>query len=696
MAFLELLDRHRYELELVKGSSERRSMRHLQIVLILIVSFLPGAIRARASERDIVLAAKSSRPVDPWPRGEGHVVYALPGSVEERKGYEEPGGSFSPAVGSFGISIWVLDAGGSVLRTSDSIPMDKIHQHYVWGNQALPAISVDTPYYNAVWQILPTGSYTLLLTPVAGNPLAVTIRSVGPAGGPVTELAWTKPRLSINSSWVVEVPSTSSLKALGHEGDTEWTKRTSPQQHWADGDGWGYAVFTVRKQSIFRIASHIPPTGALALGTQARSSIHADLPDKRFMESLNAQVTNLLMGLVEDEVRPGEPTNYPLPWLRDGAYVVVALARSGQLEQAKRLALYFSRNDFFGGFGPEADAPGLSLWAVTTVSELAKDPAFDQAVWPDVKRKADLIVTMRHTLEPIYRDPVGPIVPEHVNEPDLRLVCEPARNGLIVGRMDWGRPLLFINAVSFRGLEGAAQLADRLHKANDASLWRSNGYELQQAWQSILDTPEHDNERTYISTLWPTWVGGEVKPQFADLLNAEWRHTHNDRGDALQRPLWTYFDVAKAHQWLFLDREDRTWQTLGWFLNNQSAPDLYTWWEGDGEENNFGRWQNVRGWVAPKNVTPHYWTAAEMLLLQMDMLAYADLSTATPVIVVGAGIPPQWLKSQIHVASVSTEFGMVDWNWNHGRLSVVVSGSRAKVRAASTFGEGVPLTVSYK
>jgi hypothetical protein len=42
----------------------------------------------------------------------------------------------------------------------------------------------------------------------------------------------------------------------------------------------------------------------------------------------NAQVTGLLMGLVGDEVRPGEPANYPLAWPRDGAYVVVALVRS--------------------------------------------------------------------------------------------------------------------------------------------------------------------------------------------------------------------------------------------------------------------------------------------------------------------------------------------------------------------------------
>ena len=64
--------------------------------------------------REIVLAAMRQRPADPWPRGLGHVVLAIPGSQQPEKGYHEPGGSFSPAVGSFGVSIWVRAADGKL------------------------------------------------------------------------------------------------------------------------------------------------------------------------------------------------------------------------------------------------------------------------------------------------------------------------------------------------------------------------------------------------------------------------------------------------------------------------------------------------------------------------------------------------------------------------------------------------------
>jgi hypothetical protein len=67
------------------------------------------------------------------------------------------------------------------------------------------------------------------------------------------------------------------------------------------------------------------------------------------------------------QTRPGDPTHYPQSWLRDGAYVVAALARSGRNDAALALVDEFDQRDFFGGYGPEADAPGLALWALAEV-----------------------------------------------------------------------------------------------------------------------------------------------------------------------------------------------------------------------------------------------------------------------------------------------------------------------------------------
>src|SRR6185295_13033090 len=78
------------------------------------------------SPRLEVIQAMLQRPNDPWPRGKGHVLLAVPGCSEANKGYHEPGGSFSPGFGSFGVSIWVTDIDGKIVATSDSLPLDEI------------------------------------------------------------------------------------------------------------------------------------------------------------------------------------------------------------------------------------------------------------------------------------------------------------------------------------------------------------------------------------------------------------------------------------------------------------------------------------------------------------------------------------------------------------------------------------------
>ena len=117
------------------------------------------------SERLQTLQAMSARPKDPWPRGSGHVPLGLLGASPLSKSYIEPGGSFSPSAGSFGVSFWVLDASGRRVATSDDIPLSQTHQSY--GALARPSISVDTPHYRATWQILDRSTSELeLIAPV--------------------------------------------------------------------------------------------------------------------------------------------------------------------------------------------------------------------------------------------------------------------------------------------------------------------------------------------------------------------------------------------------------------------------------------------------------------------------------------------------------------------------------------------------
>lgn len=668
-------------------------------------------IQNRAPNRYQVIGQMQQRPTDLWSRGIGHVVLAAPGSREVDKAYHEPGGSFSPSVGSFGVFVWLRDAQGNIKATSDNLPLSDIEQQLSsTQGQDIPGILTKTKDYQAQWVSHTQGkSWTLDLQPQVNANLKpmVVIRSVGPAGGKIKSLNWDGKRLLINDRWSVTSNPAPIAVHLGEEGWKDWKTERSGLAQWQGQNGWGYARFELADADKWSIdisdAASSPPKAAI---TVAPSALKLALSDRRFAESLNAQVTHIKMGVVDRETRPGEPTNYPLTWQRDGAYQLVALARAGHLAAAKELSTYFAENDFFGGFGPEADAPGLSIWALEQVAQLqraaaiaegsANDLAYDRLLWPHIRRKAQFILQMLSTTKPIKQPIKGAIVPAAKNDSDLDLVAEPSRDGLIIGRMDRHRPLLFVNAVSYRGLLDAASLAERLDYAADAALWRAKALQLQKSWEKAFQPPESDNDRTYISSLWPSWIATGRKDELQQKLQARWNQQRIPQsGEFRTSPLWTYFTLAEAHQWLFLNRPEQVWTTLQWFWQHQASPGLYTWWEGNGEENTFYRWEDVRGWIQPPHVTPHYWTAAEMLLLQLDMLAYTDLAAREPTVVIGAGVPSQWLSQPMEIKGLSMPNGQIDWQWNNGQVNVQIRGSKVNLKLGASFPPNTAVQVKY-
>jgi hypothetical protein len=653
------------------------------------------------TQREIVKRAMHQRGDDPWPRGAGHVLLAIPGSQQPEKGYHEPGGSFSPAVGSFGVSIWVRDSAGNLKATSDGLPMEQIRQRFCWPDpKGVPAINTVTPHYEATWACTGIGSATLDLQERgdSGERLELVIRSVGPAGGPIERIEWDGKRLRINDRWTVSAEPEPKAVFVGHEGDPGWkTERTAARQ-WRGEDGWGYARMELAGGATRLTISSAPsPPAPLRAPTEGwsgekgviasplsypavRSMLTLDLPDQRFVDCLNAQVAHLMMGLLDRRTPPGDPTNYPLAWQRDGVATVAGLMRAGQVEVAKELCKYFAENDFFGGFGAEGDAPGQGLRTMEDVAVRVQDPALDRWLWPHACRKAELILQMASTEKRMRMPYVGPIVPEHRKRNDLDLLCDPARNGLIIGRMDFGRPASYITAVSCQGLRAAAALARRLKHPKEAERWLAAAEGLQKAW---LAAPQWKEPRTYISGLWPTWVAAPEKAAYREQLER-----HSDPRSYLP---WTYFSAAMTHQWLFLDQPERVWQNFEWFCGAQTSPGLYTWWEGTHEENTFHLWENVRGWVSPPHVTPHYWTAGEMLALEVDMLAYVDESGSEPVLVIGGGVPKAWVGKPLRVAGLPTSAGLVDWSWREGKMHVTVHGRRPKLRLGAAFGAAEPV-----
>jgi hypothetical protein len=655
------------------------------------------------SPRGNVLRQSALRPHDAWTKFDSHAILAIPGSMEKDKSYIEPGGSFSPKVGSFGVSVWLTDPLHTLIATSDTINPSQIEQSFVWQtNQSLPSIQTQTPFYHSITRLQSDNTWQHELDfskPSIATNASLMIRSVGPSGGPIYKLSWNNQQLVVNDAWQVTFDSAPLSVHLGQEGINAWFAEGSNNKTIETPNGWGFANIKLNAMHPVKVnvkALHAQTAYQLPT-TNIRGDLILQLPDERFNASLQAQIAHLMMSLVKNQTRPGDPTNYPIGWQRDGAYILVALARAGELEKAKMLSKAFADEDFFGGFGAEADSPGLALWALNQVASQLKEPAHDQWLWPHVQRKAQWIEQMLTTKQNMYAPFKGRVVPQHINDPEKNLVAEPAKNGLIVGRMDHHRPLLFVNAVNYLGLIEAADLATRLGKHEVATHWNMLADQLKSAWVKSFKPPYSDNERTYISGLWPTWIASDLMTAFKVNLNQRWKNQHDEMHLYKAKPLWTYFDVAETHQWLYLAQPERVWSTLEWFWQHQSIPGLYTWWEGEGEENSFGIWQNVRGWVKPNNINPHYWTAAEMALLQMDMLGHLSKKEAKTTLIIGAGIPLNWLNKPLAVKNLRVGPHTLDWHWENNVMQVTIDSPQpAIIKLGEHFPTNAKLLITYR
>lgn len=663
------------------------------------------------NERRRLAAMVSAYPDGDWPRSDGHVILATAQAPLEAKGYHTPGGSFSPGFGSFGISIAVFNADGSLQASSNSVAAKDFQQRLLpQPTTDQHAIETQTADYRAVWVSMAAGQWQLELTPAHphNGTVALRISSAGPAGGRLHSVARSASGVIVNDRWHLTFDPVPANIAYAEEWDVP---KLPSANNAATPEGWrngsGAAVIPLTSSATFRIiVTDTAVTAEVAPSSHRQSPrLRVQLPDSEFSASLQAQIAHLRMGLVRNETRPGDPGNYDQPWARDGAYTIVALARAGEQALAEELVREYARADFFGGFGAEADAPGLANWALGEVAARSRDPAVVEALWPHVKRKAELTLEMLHTRAPLHKDFAGTVIPElrRATYGDVTYVADPGTPGMINGTMDHHRPVLYVTAVNYLGLQHAATVAARLGQRELADSWRGAATRMGEAYVANLGVhPDRHNDRTAISALWPSGIVKPDNDDFRQILDRRWLQTRTAEGEFRQVPLWTYFELADAHQRLVSGQVDRTWSTLQWFWRNQASPGLYTWWEGDGEENSAGLWRTVRGWIEPRHVTPHYWTAAEMLLLQLDMLVMESPGVgshdcAQVELTLGQGVPARWLGDTLRVEQMPMRCGSIDWTWQNGVMTVTWHGQATpRVKLGPGFPQNTPISLRQK
>jgi GH15 family glucan-1,4-alpha-glucosidase len=272
---------------------------------------------------------------------------------------------------------------------------------------------------------------------------------------------------------------------------------------------------------------------------------------------------------------------------------------------------------------------------------------------------------------------------------------------LIAGRMDNQPDLITLDPsasmMSYRALLDAATIADRVGQSAMGKTWRSEAGKLQAAWEEKFKFVFATTPETYTTSLWPSGIGTSNRDVLTQELERRWNESHDANG-SLRQPVSPFLNLAETHQWLVLDKNDRVWDNLQWFWQNQASPGLYTWW-GDNNQigelpKSFSQWHRYRGWINPPNVTPHYGSAAQMLLLQLDMLTYVDRSKSQPTLVIGAGIPKAWLKQPINVKGLQIGGSLVNWTWDGKQINLEIKGKKMNVQLGSAFPANTPVNLN--
>ena len=322
-------------------------MKHLRVSFILLLtllacfgSFVTTFAQVQViNQRQIAMLEKAKRPHDPWPRGDGHALIGEPGSPLIQKGYHEPGGSFTPSPGGFSVSIWVLDKQGKLIATSDNIPMEKIQQQYIHkGDSKIPSIENTTPYYTSTWTRTDAGVWTLELGDQCDScNIELVFRSVGPAGGPLSSVIWDQSRIILDRKWIGKLDVAPSSIIIGDESTGELQKAKPGKESVVSESGWGFARLGIDKSFKLTLTDTRPQYGSMLSYNKTSPQFSLQMPDKRFEASLTAQLSTLMMGYIGRQTGPGEPINYPLAWERDGAYSLMAMAKSGSARTAARL-----------------------------------------------------------------------------------------------------------------------------------------------------------------------------------------------------------------------------------------------------------------------------------------------------------------------------------------------------------------------
>jgi hypothetical protein len=250
---------------------------------------------------------------------------------------------------------------------------------------------------------------------------------------------------------------------------------------------------------------------------------------------------------------------------------------------------------FPAGEFPGEDAPGRELWLVERRYRLARDRAWLAAAWPRVAQGAEA------------------------------LIRSPRCSSLWECSWAWA------------GLNGAAYLARESGHAAEAGRYAEQAAGARRAAARYADSDLGRDERDFAVAVWPTRALAPNHPWLAATYDDRWQTLVAAAGRYRPRFARPAFDVAEAHNRLWLGERARALEMLDWFLSNRRGAEA----------------------------------ASEVALLVRDLFVFEE----NDALVFAAGVPAAWLAPGRRVA-VS---GFDTW-WGRVAMTIATSAAGVEVR----------------
>ena len=386
--------------------------------------------------------------------------------------------------------------------------------------------------------------------------------------------------------------------------------------------------------------------------------VELDLPATAapVLNTLRSALAHILINRDGPAIQPG-PRSYARSWIRDGVLSAAALLALGHTEEARDFLHWYARYQFPDGQTPccvdqrgadpvpENDSHGEFIYGVMEYYRYTRDVGFLAELWPAVVKAVEYIDFLRRQrLTPTYRTPdllpFYGLLPESISHEGYAK-----------------RPVhsYWDDFFTLRGLKDAAAMAAVVGDARRAAEFSGRRDQFR---QSLYASIARTMARHGIGYIPGSVELGDFDPTATAIAVTPGGEQHNLAPEPLRRTFADYFEYFLGRQYgdifweAYTPYEVRIVGALVRLGQRQPALDVLDFFLAARRPPVWNQWPEIV-WRDAKTARfigdmPHAWVGSEYIRSVLSLFAYED--EGKQALVIGAGLPREWVESESGVA----------------------------------------------